>query len=96
LRLSDAWGGPATQYINILWSKTMFEKAKPARDAFTISLGGMTTIASFTAAPAIANDRLNKAWDERLSQVQKDQPNTLREIEDILGRYFAPGRCQAA
>jgi hypothetical protein len=96
LRLSDAWGGPATQYINILWSKTMFEKAKPARDAFTISLGGMTTIASFTAAPAIANDRLNKVWDERLGRPQEDRPDMARQIEDILGRYFAPGRCQAA
>jgi len=74
----------------------MFEKAKSGRDAFTFSLQGMTTIASFTAAPAIANDRLNKVWDERLSQTQEDQPDTARLIEDVLARYFAPGRCRAA
>ena len=74
----------------------MFEKAKSGRDAFTFGLQGMTTIASFTAAPAIANDRLNKAWDERLSRPQEDRPDMAREIEDVLGRYFAPGRCQAA
>jgi len=44
----------------------MFEKAKPARDAFSFSLGGMTTIASFVAAPAIADDRLNQVRDERV------------------------------
>jgi hypothetical protein len=74
----------------------MFEKAKSGRDAFTFSLKGMTTIASFTAAPAIADDRLNKVWDERLSQPQEYQPSTARRIEDILARYFAPGCCQAA
>ena len=74
----------------------MFEKAKSGRDAFTFSLQGMTTIASFTAAPAIADDRLNKVWDERLGRTQEDQPNTARLIEDVLARYFAPGRCRAA
>ncbi len=43
----------------------MFKKAKVARDAFTFSLGGMTTIASFVPAPAIANDRINKVRDEQ-------------------------------
>jgi len=74
----------------------MFEKAKPARDAFKFSLQGMTTVASFTAAPAIADDRLNKAWDERLGRAQEDHPDTVRLIEDVLARYFAPGRCRAA
>ncbi len=79
----------------------MFGKAKSGRDAFTFSLQGMTTIAPFTAAPAIANDRLNKVWDERLSRPKEDQPIenqpiTAREIENVLARYFAPGRCQVA
>jgi len=74
----------------------MFEKAKSRRDAFAFSLKGMTTIAPFTVAPAIAHDQLNNAWDERLSRPQEDQPDTAREIEDILARYFAPGRCRAA
>ena len=38
----------------------MSEKAKPAHDAFTFSLAGMRVIASFTVAPAIADDRINK------------------------------------
>ena len=74
----------------------MFEKAKSGRDAFTFSLGGITTIASFTAAPAVAMDGLNKVWDDRLSGPQEDRPNMARRLEDVLGRYFAPGRCQAA
>ena len=74
----------------------MFEKAKPARDAFTFSLGGMNTISSFTIAPVIADDRLNKVWDERLSRHQEDQPDTAREIENLLAYYFAPGRYRAA
>ena len=45
----------------------MFDKAKPARDAFTFSLGGMAAINSYAIAPIIANDRINKAWDRRFS-----------------------------
>lgn len=74
----------------------MFQKANPGRDAFTFSLGGMTTIAPFTATPAIAHDCLNEIWDERLSRLQEDRPSTARAIENVLGRYFAPGRCRAA
>jgi hypothetical protein len=46
----------------------MFEKAKPGRDAFTFSLGGITAIAPFVAAPAIAHDRINKIRDSRLNK----------------------------
>ena len=74
----------------------MFEKAKPARDAFKFSLGGMTAKSSFVIAPAIADDRLNKVWDERQSRDQQDRPDTAREIENVLAYYFAPGRCRAA
>ena len=74
----------------------MFEKAKSGRDAFTFSLRGLTTVASFTAAPAIADDRINKAIDRRLDGVQEDQPDTARIIEDVLARYFARGCCRDA
>ena len=74
----------------------MIEKAKSGRDAFTFSLGGMTTIASFVAAPAVANDEINKAWVERQVRVQRRQRDTIRVIEDILARYFAPGSCHPA
>jgi hypothetical protein len=74
----------------------MFEKAKSGRDAFTFSLQGMTTIASFTLAPAIADDQINQAWSRRLEGATTRQRNTVRRIEDFLARYFAPGCCQAA
>ena len=74
----------------------MFEKAKPARDAFAFSLGGMAANSSFVIAPVVADDRINKVRDERLSQHQEDQPDTARKIENVLAYYFAPGRCRAA
>ncbi len=55
----------------------MLEKAKPARDPFTFSLGGMAAINSYAIAPIVANDRINKAWDRRLAG--KDQPEEPRE-----------------
>ena len=39
--------------------------AKPARDAFTFSLGGIRTIAGYTAAPAIADDQMNRDCVDR-------------------------------
>lgn len=74
----------------------MFEKANKGRDAFAFSLKGMRTVASFTSMPVTADDRLCKAHGERLSRVQEDQPDTAREIENVLARYFAPSCCRAA
>ena len=75
----------------------MFEKAKSGRDAFTFSLRGMRAIASFAPAPAIADDRINKAVDARLAWLPEDQPQTTtREIEDFLARYYATGWNRAA
>lgn len=74
----------------------MYAKANPARDRFTFSLGGMAAISSHALAPAVAADEINKAWDERLRREPIDQPDTAREIEAVLARYFAPGRRQAA
>ena len=56
----------------------MLENPKKARDAFTFSLGGMTTVASFAFAPAIADDRINKVRDEQLRQTRPDQDQRLR------------------
>ena len=56
----------------------------------------MRAIASFTGTPVIADDRINRMIDERLGGALEDQPNTAREIEDFLARYFAPGCRQAA
>lgn len=55
----------------------MLDKAKPARDPFTFSLGGMAAINSYAIAPIVANDRINKAWDRRLAG--KDQAEEPRE-----------------
>ena len=79
----------------------MSAKANPDRDAFTFSLGGMAAIKSYAFAPAIADDRINKAWDKRLGtdpveQPLEDQPNTILELENFLARYFAPGCCREA
>ncbi len=74
----------------------MFEKAKPARDAFTFSLGGMAAKSSFVIAPAIAEDRINKVLDERLRNANKDQPDTAREIGFSWGCFWLRARRQAA
>lgn len=72
----------------------MSEKARSGRDAFAFSLKGMTTIASFTIAPAVADDYLAKVWSDKLSRPRADDPGITRRIEDALARYFAPGCCQ--
>lgn len=66
----------------------MSNKAKPARDAFTFSLGGISAITSFVAAPAIADDLINKALDERLRRLQDDQPDTAEELASPWGRFW--------
>ena len=72
----------------------MHTKARSGRDAFTFSLRGMRANASFTAVPAIADDRLNGMIGERLRRPQADRPDTTRRIEDFLARYFAPACCR--
>lgn len=74
----------------------MSEKAKPAYDAFTFSLGGMRAISSFVVAPAIAHDQINKAYDTRVSENQEDQPNWPQEYPGIKGRFWLLGRRRAA
>ena len=56
----------------------MFEKAKPGRDAFTFSLGGIAAKPSFVIVPAIADDRINKIRDERIKQVRNDRDREPR------------------
>jgi hypothetical protein len=73
----------------------MFEKARSGRDAFTFSLHGLTTIASFTLAPAIAEDRIDRAADTRSGGSIPGASPVVRRIEDFLGSYFAPGCCQS-
>ncbi len=37
------------------------------RDRFTFSLRGMTATASYFITPVLADDRINRAWDQKLS-----------------------------
>ncbi len=55
----------------------MFEKAKPARDAFTFSLRGMKTIAPFVTAPVIADDRINTIRDDKATEIRLNQDQKL-------------------
>ena len=56
----------------------MFEKAKPGRDAFTFSLGGMATKSSFVIAPAIADDRINRIRDEHVRRAREARDESPR------------------
>ncbi len=56
----------------------------------------MTTIASFAVAPAIADDRINKALARRQEQELDDQPDTGREMDAIRGRFWLSRRRPAA
>jgi len=74
----------------------MSVNTKRSRDVFTFSLGGLKTITSFVAAPAIAHDRINNALDEQLRHAQEDQPDTAREIGAGWGRFWLRARRRAA
>lgn len=70
----------------------MYEKAKPARDAFTFSLGGISLISPVIAAPVVADDRINKVLDEQRSRVRGDQsqkPNRWLSFR----RHATQGTC---
>jgi hypothetical protein len=45
----------------------MSNKRNFFRDRFTFSLRGMNATASFFITPVLADDRINRAWDEKLS-----------------------------
>lgn len=66
------------------------------RDPFAFSLRGMRTVSSFTFAPAIAQDHINKALAERFAQPPEDQPDTGREIRSFWGRLWLQRRHRAA
>ena len=44
----------------------MFYRANSRHDAYTFSLVGMSVVASVVAQPIVPDDRIAKAWDERL------------------------------
>ena len=74
----------------------MSEKARSARDAFTFSLSGFRAMAGYAAAVAIADDRINKAWDERLSSERKEAPDDARQTGAVSGRFWLSRRHRTA
>ncbi len=74
----------------------MSERNKHMRDAFTFSLGGISTITSFVAASAIADDRINEALSERFRRARKVQPESAKELTTSWGRFWLRSRRRAA
>lgn len=75
-------------------------EANRTRDPFRFSLRGRAAINPYVIVPTLPDDRINDAWDARLRQPVATRapaaaPATMRGLENILARYFAPGR-QAA
>ena len=66
----------------------MNTKGKSTRDAFTFSLGGLSTKSSFFLMPAIADNRIQEQLDEVSRQPQKDQPDTETEMNSFWGRFW--------
>jgi len=66
----------------------MSNKAKPARDAFAFSLGGISAVSSFFITPAVADDLINEVRDKRLRGSPVDQPDTAEELETSWGRFW--------
>ena len=66
----------------------MNAKTRNNRDAFSISLGGVSTKSSYALAPAIARDRINAALDAKLKRSQEDQPDTEKELLSFWGRFW--------
>lgn len=60
-------------------------KDKLAQDKFALSLGGMRTITSFAAAPAIAHDRL-----------RQELPGKVRGSGEQKRRFWTPRRFRVA
>ena len=50
----------------------MFYNTKSKSDTFAFALGGAALVGAFVPVPVIVSDRINKAWDERLSAPQDD------------------------
>ena len=69
----------------------MHKKARPARDVFAFSRGGLTVIASFVAAPIIASDRINQARDEHVRRARAASHDRTQDNQDCgPGQVGAP------
>ncbi len=69
----------------------MSNKTDKARDPFSFSLRGMTTIASFVAPTAIAINRMNHARDAQADEVESNPPDTALTpptSKQLFGRFW--------
>lgn len=76
-------------------------EANRNRDPFRFSQIGMAAINPYVIVPTAPDDTINRAWDDRLQHYRQhrapeSRSRTLRGLENLLARYFAPGRRQAA
>lgn len=74
----------------------MNTKASPARDEFTLSLGGATAVNAFGLVPAVSARALVDARGGRRPRRPGGYSAAARAIEDFLARWFAPGCLHAA
>ena len=70
----------------------MSNKRNFIRDRFTFGLRGMTATASYFITPVIADDSINRAWDEKLRRESRENPDAASDggIPDApLGRSWS-------
>lgn len=75
----------------------MFRKATSGQDAFKFSRMGRTAMASFGPFPAIADDRINKAIDEKRSgRIASESKGRRHDLWSVLQRVFVSGENKPA
>jgi hypothetical protein len=72
----------------------MDAKTRNVRDAFAISLGGLSTRSPFVVTP-FALDRPHSALDEKPGLSREDQPDTDHELSFGWGRFWLRTRRRA-
>lgn len=78
----------------------MRSDANRTRDPFRFSLRGRAATNPYVIMPTMPDDTINRAWAARLRrpapvEVPEYRTGAMRGLENLLARYFAPGR-QAA
>jgi hypothetical protein len=59
------------------------ERAK--NDAFAFALGGAGMVGAYAPVPIVANDRINKAWDERFAKAKRAESVPSKRVPtDVL------------
>ena len=74
----------------------MNQKSYIFSDPYAFSLTGLRGGLSNGPMPVVNQDRINKAWDEKLSRPQVDQPDTAREIRSFWQRAWGKAFSKAA